>query len=101
MATLFLAFIFMILTVTFTVQLIKLSNPTLVRPVPCPCRVPGTHRKICNRKVFKDVFIMLTICCSIVLLIISSTNLIIFHYRFAARVLCVSATARRRTTASP
>ena len=92
---------FIILTVTLTVHFMKLTNSTLSRPIPCPCRVPGTHRKICNRKVFKDFLIIFIIRYSIVLLIISSTNLIIFHYRFAARVLCVSATARRRTTASP
>ena len=59
---------FILVTVTLTVHLTNLTNPTITRPIPCPCRVPGTHRKICNRKVMKDFT---------TLLIISSTQMFI------------------------
>ena len=52
---------FILVTVTLTVHLINLTNPTITRPIPCPCRVPGTHRKICNRKVMKDFTTLLII----------------------------------------
>ena len=54
------------LTFTLTAHLINLTNPTITRPI--PCRVPATHRKICNRKVMKDFT---------TLLIISSTQMFI------------------------
>ena len=46
----------------------KLTNPTPIRPIPCPCRVPGTHRKICNRKVMKAS--MLILICPVIAVII-------------------------------
>ena len=74
--------IFIILTVTLTVHLIKLTNPTLSRPIPCPCRVPGTHRKICNRKVMKDFT---------TLLIISSTQMFILIKLLLMQMCCKGA----------
>ena len=59
---------FILVTVTLTVHLINLTNPTITRPIPCPCRVPGTHRKICNRKVMKASMLIL-ICPMIAIMI--------------------------------
>ena len=65
------------LTVTLTAHLINLTNPTITRPIPCPCRVPGTHRKICNRKVMKDF--------TTFLLIISSIQMITFSTQMCCK----------------
>ena len=73
---------FILVTVTLTVHLINLTNPTITRPIPCPCRVPGTHRKICNRKVMKDFT---------TLLIISSTQMFILIKLLSMQMCCKGA----------